>query len=224
MAAADGAAADGQVPRVDELGERIVPSGGNDQRGQPHPGARAAADGIEADDRPAEQTAGQEHVHMHRGVDQIVVFGGLVQAGQVESIESAQIEHHGGGRGDQDRDGETVQQPQQHPPRAARQRAQRQGDRRGQRQESRGRHAEQQMLADVHREQLVVAGDGGQHRGSGAECPGEHGCHPGDRPAEAASAQSVQAGAIPGECHQRQGQGDQLQHGSASWARVRAEK
>jgi NADPH-dependent 2,4-dienoyl-CoA reductase/sulfur reductase-like enzyme len=37
-------------------------------------------------------------------------------------------------------------------------------------------------------------------------------------------AQSVQAGAIPGECRHRQGQGDQLQHGSASWARVRAEK
>ena len=73
------------VPRIDELGERIVPGGGNDQRGQPYPGARTAADGIEANDRPAEQTVGQEHVHMHRGVDQIVVFGGLVQAGQVEA-------------------------------------------------------------------------------------------------------------------------------------------
>ena len=112
---------------------------------------------------------GQEHVHMHRGVDQIVVFGGVVQAGQIESTESAEIEQHGGGRGGQDRDGEAVQQPQQHPPRAARQRAQRQGDRRGQSQERRGRHAKQQMLADVHREQLVVAGDRWQHRRSGAE-------------------------------------------------------
>ena len=106
---------------------------------------------------------------MHRGVDQIVVFGGLVQAGRVESIVSAEIEHHGGGRGGQDRDGETVQQPQQYPPRAARQRAQRQSDRRGHRQECRGCHPKQQMLADVYREQLVVAGDRWQHRGSGTE-------------------------------------------------------
>ena len=106
---------------------------------------------------------------MHRGVDQVVVFGGLVQAGQVEGIEPAEIEYHGGGRGGQDRDREAVQQPQQYPPRAARQRAERQSDRRGQRQERRGCHAEQQMLADVDREQLVVAGNRGQHRGSDAQ-------------------------------------------------------
>jgi len=120
VAAGDRAADDGQVPRIDELGERVVSGGCNDQRSQPHPGGRTA-DGIDANERSAEQAAGQEHVHVHGGVDQIVVFGDFVQAGQVESIESAKIEYHSGGRGGQDRDGEAVQQPQQYSPRAARQ-------------------------------------------------------------------------------------------------------
>ena len=50
-------AADGQHPGVHQLGQSVVPGGRDKQRGQPPPGARPAADRVDADDRPAQQAA-----------------------------------------------------------------------------------------------------------------------------------------------------------------------
>lgn len=116
---------------------------------------------------------------MHRGMNQAVVFGGAVQAGQVQGVEPAEVEHQRSRRRGYNRGRGAVQHAQQHAPRPAGQRAQRQGDGRGQGQQRRAGHAEQQMLQDMNREDVVVAGHRRQHGGRR---------HTGYRPADAGPA------------------------------------
>jgi hypothetical protein len=163
VAAGDGSCAGRQVAGVHDLGERVVPGAGDGQRGEPDPPAGTTPDGIDADDRPAEQASSQEHVQVHGRMDKVIARGGLVQASQVQGIQAAEIEDDSGGRRGQDRSRATMQDGQQDAARAG-QGAQRQGDRRGQGQEPRAGHAEQQVLADVDGEEFVVAADRGQHR------------------------------------------------------------
>jgi hypothetical protein len=137
-----------------------VASRGCDQNDHSHVRGRPAADRIGADERPAEQAAGHEHMEVDCGMDQVAALSGGVQMRKVQRIQAAEVHGDRESRCGKERGRAAVQSFQQHMADRRRCRPQRQRDRCGQGKQCQARHAEQQVLKDVNAEQLVMGGVG----------------------------------------------------------------
>lgn len=212
MPAGDGTAAHGQIAGIHELGESVVAGAGDDQDGEPGLDAQTAVDGIDPDHSPAEQASSEEHMQVDGGMNEVVVLGGVVEAGQVQGVQASEIQDdRRGGRG-QDHRRAAVQEPQEGATGLTGQDAEREGDGRRQGHERRASHAQQEMLGDVDRKDLVVSADRRQDRHGHAQGARGQAGGPADRPPDAPLTKPGQRRAVTRQGEQRQRQRNQFEH------------
>jgi hypothetical protein len=176
------------------------------------PDARPPASRVEADDCPAQQAAGAQHLQVHSRMQQAVVLGRSIETAQVERVRAGQVDDSSEQRRVEHRRRVAAQQREQRPAGTSRQRAKREGHRSGQRKQRWSKHAEQQVLTHVHREHLVMRTDRRQHRDGDADPCQQQATVAPHWPAVTALAKPVSAGAVAANQAGDQQQRDQLEH------------